>query len=233
MGFIRSIGSVIAFVTVIYVIYNGYKIYKSKNYLSLKTLITFLIACIGIAIADPLMNMHSKAELIAAKKQSERIESNKDHSESVKESVVLSKKISGTNSKKKAKSASTSATSKSESSNDKSYKDINTLFDVNDMSKYSDDDLFAANVLLSNFYVKDASADKMGEYHLLLTPTENSHQEFLAVGETKQKIRVGSTISVKGTINGRGKVNQTQINIGLDNKYLGDKIIGVMMDGLS
>lgn len=225
MGFIRFLGNVIAFLTVIIVLYSGYKIYKSKDYLSKRTLITILVAVIGISIGDPLMNMHSKAELTTAKEHSERIESKKAHSESVKESVALSKRIESSNSKKEAKSDSTSSVSNSESSNNKQYKDINTLYDLNDMSKYSDDDLFAADVILPNFYVKDASADKMGEYHLLLTPTENSHQEFLAIGETKQKIRVGSTISVKGTISGRGKVNQTQINAGINEKYLDNGII--------
>lgn len=232
MGFIRFIGNAIAFITVIYVFYNGYKIYKSKNYRSKKTLITFIVAIIGVAIADPLMGIQSKSEIAAAKEQAERVESKKDRSESVKESAALSRRIEELNSKKEVQSTSATSTSNSELSNDKPYKDINTLFDVNDMSKYSDNDLSAADVILPNFYVKDASADKMGEYHLLLTPTENSKQEFLAVGESEQKVRVGSMISVKGTINGRATVNQTQINIGIDEKYLGDKTIAIIMDGL-
>ncbi|MDT3394308.1 MAG: hypothetical protein LIR10_07025 [Bacillota bacterium] len=232
MGFIRFLGNVIAFLTVITVLYNGYTIYKSKDYLSTRTLITILVAVVGISIGDPLMNVHSKAELTTAKEHSERIESKEEHSESIKESVALSRRITESNSKKEAKSTSTSSVSNSESSNNKSYKDINTLYDLNDMSKYSDDDLFSADVILPNFYVKDAGADKMGKYHLLLTPTDNSHQEFLAVGKTKQKVRVGSTISVKGTINGRGKVNQTQINNGIDKKFLGDDTIAIIMDGL-
>lgn len=101
MGFIRFIGNSIAFITVIYVFYNGYKIYKSKNYRSKKTLITFIVAIIGVAIADPLMGMQSKSEIEVAKKQSERVESKKDHSESVKEAVALSKRIEADNSKVK------------------------------------------------------------------------------------------------------------------------------------
>ncbi|USG02202.1 hypothetical protein A4W86_03940 [Latilactobacillus sakei] len=65
----------------------------------------------------------------------------------------------------------------------------------------------------------------MGEYRLLLTPTENSQHEFLAVGEAKQKIRVESTISIKGTITGHGAVNQTQINVRIDEKYINNKVI--------
>lgn len=181
------------------------------------------IILIGTAVGSPLSNMQSKHEITAAKEHSESIESKKDHSESIKESAALSKRIESSNSKKETKSVN--STSHSESSNDNQYKDINSLFDVNDMSKYSDDDLFASNVILPNFYVKDIGADKMGEYHLLLTPTENSQHEFLAVGEAKQKIRVESTISIKGTITGYRAVNQTQINVRIDEKYINNKVI--------
>ena len=223
MGFIRFIGDIILIATLVFIIFNGYKIYKSKRYLSKKTLIIVLVAIIGTAVGSPLSNMQSKHEITAAKKHSESIESKKDHSGSIKESAALSKKFESSNSKKETKSAN--STSHSESSSGNQYKDINSLFDVNDMSKYSDDDLFASDVILPNFYVKDIGADKMGEYHLLLTPTEKSEQEFLAVGKTKQKISVGSTISIKGTISGRGTINQNQINVGINEKYINNKVI--------
>lgn len=103
MGFIRFIGNAIAFITIIYVFYSGYKIYKSKNYLSKKTLITFIVAIIGTSIGSPLMNMHSKSEIAAAEEHSERIKSKKDQVESKKDSIALSKKIESSDTKTEKK----------------------------------------------------------------------------------------------------------------------------------
>lgn len=99
MGFIRFIGDIILIATLVFIIFNGYQIYKSKRYLSKKTLIIVLIAIVGTAVGSPLSNMQSKHEIMAAKEHSESIESKKDHSESIKESAALSKKIESSNSK--------------------------------------------------------------------------------------------------------------------------------------
>lgn len=99
MGFIRFIGDIILIATLVFIIFNGYQVYKSKHYLSKKTLIIVLIAIVGTAVGSPLSNMQSKHEIMAAKEHSESIESKKDHSESIKESAALSKKIESSNSK--------------------------------------------------------------------------------------------------------------------------------------
>lgn len=99
MGFIRFIGNIILIVTLVFIIFNGYQIYKTKHYFSRKTLIIVLVAIIGTTIGSPLSNMQSKHEITAAKERSERLESKKDKTEAKKDSIALSKKIESSNSK--------------------------------------------------------------------------------------------------------------------------------------
>lgn len=110
------------------------------------------------------------------------------------------------------------------------YPDISTLFDTSNMSQYSEDNLHKG-VTIKNFYVKDIGADKLKSYHLLLTPKENSDQYFLIVTDKlKEKVKLSDTISAKGTLNGSSKIDQTQINTGISENYLGKPITLLEVD---
>lgn len=129
------------------------------------------------------------------------------------------------------KASTSQESSKTEDSSDE-YPDIATKFDINNMSQYSDSDLFAG-VTLKNFYVKSLGADSMKQYHLLLTPEENSDQYFLVVTKSKKRIAIGDTVTVECGLNGSSKVNNAQINSGIDNEYLGKDVILTTPDKIS
>jgi len=100
------------------------------------------------------------------------------------------------------------------------------------MSQYPDSDLYIG-VTLKDFYVKSLGADSFKKYHLLLTPNENSDQYFLVITKSKDRIIVGDKVTVKCELNGSSKVNDTQINLGIDNDYLGKNIILTTTDKIS
>lgn len=60
------------------------------------------------------------------------------------------------------------------------YPDIRAKFDVSDMSQYSDEDL-SFPVKLTKFYVQETHKDRIGSYHYLLPPSQDSDQYFLLV----------------------------------------------------
>lgn len=110
------------------------------------------------------------------------------------------------------------------------YPDISTTFDTSNMSQYSDDNLFKS-VTLQNFYVKDIGSDKLDNYHLLLSPSENSQQLFLIVTDKlKDKVKLGDKISAQATLNGKSKITQSQINSGFSYNYLNKPVILVEVD---
>ncbi|UQS83515.1 hypothetical protein [Bombilactobacillus thymidiniphilus] len=111
------------------------------------------------------------------------------------------------------------------------YPDITNSFDVNNMSQYSSEDLLGQAVTLTNFYVKDIGADKMKQYHLLLTPTQNSDQYFLAVTDKlSQRVKLGDIVSIQGPLNGKSKVNDSQINSGISENYFNKPITLIEVD---
>lgn len=106
---------------------------------------------------------------------------------------------------------------------------ITTKYDVTNMSQYSDSQLTEA-VSLKKFYVKDLGADKMGDYHILLTPAKNSDQYFLVVTEKKKKLHVGQKISLQGMLNGRGTINHNQVASGISSAYANEKVVMYQAD---
>ena len=56
-----------------------------------------------------------------------------------------------------------------------SYPNITTKFNVDKMSSYNEDDLFAS-VTLKKFYVIGVTTDNVNQYRLVLTPKPNSNQ---------------------------------------------------------
>lgn len=84
---------------------------------------------------------------------------------------------------------------------------------------------------IKDFYVKDIGTDKLTHYHLLLTPKENSDQYFLVVTDKLQgKEKLGDKISTQGTLNGSSHIDQTQINSGISENYLGKPITLLEVD---
>lgn len=87
------------------------------------------------------------------------------------------------------------------------YPDIRAKFDVTDMSQYSDEDL-SVPVKLTKFYVQETHKDRIGSYHYLLTPSQDSDQYFLLVSNDRiKKLKTGKKVSLNVTLNGSGVVN--------------------------
>ena len=121
-------------------------------------------------------------------------------------STITFKVNNVTKSKQEASSSSSNSNSSSDSSSSASP-DIRTQFDVNHMSKYSNEDL-AKDVTLKDFYVKDVNKSKLGDYHYLLTPSSTSKSYFMLVQDKKIKnAKPGSIITIDGYLNGKGNVN--------------------------
>lgn len=107
---------------------------------------------------------------------------------------------------------------------------ITDEFDISNMLQYSDEDLHKG-VTIKSFYVKDIGADKLKNYHLLLTPKKNSNQYFLVVTDKlKKKIQLGDTISAQGMLNGSSHINQTQVNCGISENYLNNPVTLLSVD---
>lgn len=107
---------------------------------------------------------------------------------------------------------------------------ITDEFDISNMLQYSDEDLHKG-VTIKSFYVKDIGADKLKNYHLLLTPKKNSNQYFLVVTDKlKKKIQLGDTISAQGMLNGSSHINKTQVNCGISENYLNNPVTLLSVD---
>lgn len=99
------------------------------------------------------------------------------------------------------------------------YPNIKNKYDITDMNQYNSDNL-TDGITLNKFYVKDWGYNKyMGDRHILLTPTKKSNQYFLVVTKTK-KVFKGDRITVQGSLNGSSHVNQVQIKVGMQKKFL-------------
>lgn len=125
-------------------------------------------------------------------------------------------------------SSNSSSETSSSSTSESEYPDIASKFDLDNLTKYSDADLFSP-VTLNEFFVADVAADNFHEYHLLLTP-KGGTQEFLAIGKSDKKITLGSTISLQGMLNGWGTVNENQIKNGISDQYSDDKVALISID---
>lgn len=100
-----------------------------------------------------------------------------------------------------------------------SYPNITTKFNVDKMSSYNEDDLFAS-VTLKKFYVIGATTDNVNQYRLVLTPKPNSNQYFYMTTSKHKKINVGQKITVKGQLNGRLTIPDDKYNRQLPSNVL-------------
>ena len=100
-----------------------------------------------------------------------------------------------------------------------SYPNITTKFNVDKMSSYNEDDLFAS-VTLKKFYVIGVTTDNVNQYRLVLTPKPNSNQYFYMTTSKHKKISVGQKITVKGQLNGRLTIPDDKYNRHLQSNVL-------------
>ncbi|MCT4452787.1 hypothetical protein [Lactiplantibacillus plantarum] len=115
------------------------------------------------------------------------------------------------------------------------YKNIETIFNMHSIKYLSNRRIFAkgAGVVLRNFKVIDFGADKMKQYHVLIAPKNASHTYFLLVfGDDlyKGRITYDSRITVFGSLNGKSRINDSQINSGIAQRYAGKRVILVLID---
>lgn len=111
------------------------------------------------------------------------------------------------------------------------YPDIADKLDLTSMEQYSSVNLFM-NVTLKDFYVKESVIDNYGQYHLLLAPIKTSDQYFLVVTKSKADIKKGRKIIVQGFLNGKTKIDNTQLNAGLNSKYFNKKVVSILADNI-
>ncbi|MFC6177576.1 hypothetical protein ACFQAV_12225 [Companilactobacillus huachuanensis] len=111
------------------------------------------------------------------------------------------------------------------------YPDISKELDLTSMDQYSSVNLFM-NVTLKNFYVKDLAIDEYDQYHLILTPIKSSDQYFLIVTKSKQPIKKNRKISIQGFINGKTRIDDKQIDAGLNQKYFNKKVVSMLADNI-
>ena len=141
--------------------------------------------------------------------------------------------------KARAKSESKAAVESSKKAKTKKpkqqYKNIETIFNMHSIKYLSNRRIFAkgAGVVLRNFKVIDFGADKMKQYHVLIAPKNASHTYFLLVfGDDlyKGRITYDSRITVFGSLNGKSRINDSQINSGIAQRYAGKRVILVLID---
>ncbi|MBS0940911.1 hypothetical protein JK197_14330 [Lactiplantibacillus plantarum] len=134
----------------------------------------------------------------------------------------------------KSKSEVSSAKKKKKQHSD-TYQNIETIFNMHTIKYLSNRRIFkkGSAVALRDFKVIDFGADKMKQYHVLIAPKNASKTYFLLVfGDNiyKGRITYSSKITVLGSLNGKSRVNDSQINSGIAQRYLGKRDILVLID---
>ena len=134
----------------------------------------------------------------------------------------------------KSKSEVSSAKKKKKQHSD-TYQNIETIFNMHTIKYLSNRRIFnkGSAVALRDFKVIDFGADKMKQYHVLIAPKNASQTYFLLVfGDNiyKGRITYSSKITVLGSLNGKSRVNDSQINSGIAQRYLGKRDILVLID---
>ncbi|WKF78546.1 hypothetical protein QY877_12850 [Lactiplantibacillus plantarum] len=209
------------------------------------------------AASESKKRARAKSESKAAsesKKRARAKSESKTASESKKRARAKSESKAALESKKRARAKSESkaasenkkrarAKSKSEVSSAKkkkkqhsdTYQNIETIFNMHTIKYLSNRRIFnkGSAVALRDFKVIDFGADKMKQYHVLIAPKNASQTYFLLVfGDNiyKGRITYSSKITVLGSLNGKSRVNDSQINSGIAQRYLGKRDILVLID---
>lgn len=179
----------------------------------------------------------SKVALESKKKTKAKSES-KAASESKKRAKAKSESKVELESKKRARAKSKSEVSsakKKKKQHSDTYQNIETIFNMHTIKYLSNRRIFkkGSAVALRDFKVIDFGADKMKQYHVLIAPKNASKTYFLLVfGDNiyKGRITYSSKITVLGSLNGKSRVNDSQINSGIAQRYLGKRDILVLID---
>ncbi|MDN6127809.1 MAG: hypothetical protein L0I66_05455 [Tetragenococcus halophilus] len=179
----------------------------------------------------------SKVALESKKKTKAKSES-KAASESKKRARAKSESKAASENKKRARAKSKSEVSsakKKKKQHSDTYQNIETIFNMHTIKYLSNRRIFnkGSAVALRDFKVIDFGADKMKQYHVLIAPKNASKTYFLLVfGDNiyKGRITYSSKITVLGSLNGKSRVNDSQINSGIAQRYLGKRDILVLID---
>lgn len=158
--------------------------------------------------------------------------------ESKKKTKAKSESKAASESKKRARAKSKSEVSsakKKKKQHSDTYQNIETIFNMHTIKYLSNRRIFkkGSAVALRDFKVIDFGADKMKQYHVLIAPKNASKTYFLLVfGDNiyKGRITYSSKITVLGSLNGKSRVNDSQINSGIAQRYLGKRDILVLID---
>ncbi|QBX93217.1 hypothetical protein [Lactiplantibacillus plantarum] len=131
-------------------------------------------------------------------------------------------------------SSSSSSSISSSSSRLTKYPNVSSIFDLNSIESQNSSSLFKT-VELKGFNIVDMGADSMKQYHLLISPNGHSDTYFLAVFDHKLsgKLDTYNTVTIDGTLNGKSKLDGTQVNTGISSDYLGKKVILINVDKVS
>lgn len=131
-------------------------------------------------------------------------------------------------------SSSSSSSVSSSPSSSTEYPNISSIFDLNTIESQNSSSLFKT-VELKDFNIVDMGADSMKQYHLLISPNGHSDTYFLAVFDHKLsgKLDTYNTVTIDGTLNGKSKLDGTQVNTGISSDYLGKKVILINVDKVS
>ena len=158
--------------------------------------------------------------------------------ESKKKTKAKSDSNAASENKKRARAKSKSEVSsakKKKKQHSDTYQNIETIFNMHTIKYLSNRRIFnkGSAVALRDFKVIDFGADKMKQYHVLIAPKNASKTYFLLVfGDNiyKGRITYSSKITVLGSLNGKSRVNDSQINSGIAQRYLGKRDILVLID---
>ncbi|MCG0690810.1 hypothetical protein IMAU80007_02660 [Lactiplantibacillus plantarum] len=183
----------------------------------------------------------AKSESKAAsesKKRAKAKSESKVELESKKRARAKSESKAASESKKRARAKSKSEVSsakKKKKQHSDTYQNIETIFNMHTIKYLSNRRIFkkGSAVALRDFKVIDFGADKMKQYHVLIAPKNASKTYFLLVfGDNiyKGRITYSSKITVLGSLNGKSRVNDSQINSGIAQRYLGKRDILVLID---
>ena len=193
------------------------------------------------AASESKKRARAKSESKAASESKKRARAKSESKaalESKKRARAKSESKAASENKKRARAKSKSEVSsakKKKKQHSDTYQNIETIFNMHTIKYLSNRRIFnkGSAVALRDFKVIDFGADKMKQYHVLIAPKNASQTYFLLVfGDNiyKGRITYSSKITVLGSLNGKSRVNDSQINSGIAQRYLGKRDILVLID---
>ncbi|MCG0758443.1 hypothetical protein IMAU60049_02930 [Lactiplantibacillus plantarum] len=193
------------------------------------------------AASESKKRARAKSESKAASESKKRARAKSESKaalESKKRARAKSESKAASENKKRARAKSKSEVSsakKKKKQHSDTYQNIETIFNMHTIKYLSNRRIFnkGSAVALRDFKVIDFGADKMKQYHVLIAPKNASKTYFLLVfGDNiyKGRITYSSKITVLGSLNGKSRVNDSQINSGIAQRYLGKRDILVLID---